>query len=155
VKRAPIVFAVAVLLGAVGLAIAGSAAAAPVGGGFQQMDIDPDDVSIDIALEPDGDAAWTIEYRVRLATDEETDAFAELRADIENDTAAYTSRFAERMDASASTAVSATGREMSVSNVTVTAERRELPRTYGVITYRFEWTNFAAVDGDRVGPATR
>jgi hypothetical protein len=39
---------------------------------------------------------------------------------------------------------------MTVSNATVTAERRELPQAYGVLTYRFEWTNFAAVDGDRL-----
>ena len=150
VSRAPTVLVVAVLLGAVGLAVAGGAAAAPVDGGIPQMDVDPDDVSIDVALEPDGDAAWTVEYRVRLGTDEEERAFEELRADVENDTEAYTSRFRERMASTAATAEEATGRNMTVSNATVTAERRELPQSYGVLTYRFEWTNFAAVDGDRL-----
>ena len=149
-QRALTVFAVAALLGVVGLVIAGGAAAAPLDGEVSQMDVDPDDVSIAVALAPDGDAVWTVEYRVRLATDEEKDAFAELRTDVENDTAAYASRFTERMNATASTAETATGREMSVSNATVTAQRRELPRAYGVVTYRFEWANFAAVDGDRL-----
>jgi hypothetical protein len=54
------------------------------------------------------------------------------------------------MASTAATAESATGRNMTVSNATVTAERRELPQAYGVLTYRFEWTNFAAVDGDRL-----
>ena len=51
------------------------------GGGFAQMDIDPDDVLIEAAVEPDGAAVWTIEYRVRLTTDEDEQAFAELAAD--------------------------------------------------------------------------
>ncbi|MDX1747217.1 MAG: hypothetical protein R3324_14875, partial [Halobacteriales archaeon] len=35
-------------------------------------------------------------------------------------------------------------------NVTVSAERRQLPQEYGVISYRFEWVGFAAVEGDRI-----
>jgi hypothetical protein len=150
VQRASVLLVVIALLGAVGLALAGSAGAAPFDGGFEQMDVEPDDVSIAVAVEPDGDAAWTVEYRIQLATDEEEQAFEELRADVENDTEAYTSRFRERMASTATTAESATGRNMTVSNATVTAERRELPQTYGVLTYRFEWTNFAEVDGDRL-----
>ncbi|GAA0554348.1 hypothetical protein ABNG02_10630 [Halorubrum ejinorense] len=149
-KRASVLLVVVALLGAVGFALAGSAGAVPFDGGFEQMDVEPDDVSIAVAVEPDGDAEWTVEYRIQLATDEEGQAFEELRADVENDTEAYTSRFRERMASTAATAESATGRNMTVSNATVTAERRELPQTYGVLTYRFEWTNFAEVDGERL-----
>ena len=150
-QRAPILLAAFALLGAVGLALgAGAAGAVPFEGGFAQTDVEPDDVSIAAAVRPDGDAEWTVEYRIRLATDEEERAFEQLRADVENDTEAYTSRFRERMVSTAETAESATGRNMTVSNATVTAERRELPQAYGVLTYRFEWTNFAAVDGDRL-----
>jgi uncharacterized membrane protein len=151
VQRAYGLLAVLALLGAVGLALgAGGAGAVPFEGGFAQMDVEPDDVSLEVDVRPDGDAEWTVEYRIRLATDEEERAFEQLRADVENDTEAYTSRFRERMASTASTAESATGRNMTVSNATVTAERRELPQAYGVLTYRFEWTNFAAVDGDRL-----
>ena len=150
-QRAPILLAVLALFGAVGLALgAGGAGAVPFEGGFAQMDVEPDDVSLEVAVQPDGDAEWTVEYRVRLATDEEERAFEQLRADVENDTEAYTSRFRDRMASTAATAESTTGRNMTVSNATVTAERRELPQAYGVLTYRFEWTNFAAVDGDRL-----
>ncbi|WP_049932830.1 helix-turn-helix transcriptional regulator [Halorubrum ezzemoulense] len=150
-KRAPVLLAVVALLGAVGLALAaGGAGAVPFEGGFAQMDVEPDDVSMAVAVQPDGDAQWTVEYRIRLGTDEEERAFEQLRADVENDTDAYTARFRDRMASTAATAESATGRNMTVSNATVTAERRELPQAYGVLTYRFEWTNFAAVDGDRL-----
>ena len=150
-QRAPILLAVLALLGAVGLALgAGGAGAVPFEGGFAQMDVEPDDVSMEVAVQPDGDAQWTVEYRIRLGTDEEEQAFEQLRADVGNDTEAYTTRFRDRMVSTAETAESATGRNMTVSNATVTAERRELPQAYGVLTYRFEWTNFAAVDGDRL-----
>ena len=150
-QQAPILLAVLALLGAVGLALgAGGAGAVPFEGGLAQMDVEPDDVSLEVDVRPDGDAEWTVEYRVRLATDEEERAFEGLRADVENDTEAYTTRFRDRMASTAETAESATGRNMTVSNATVTAERRELPQAYGVLTYRFEWTNFAAVDGDRL-----
>ncbi|MGM0448378.1 MAG: helix-turn-helix transcriptional regulator [Methanobacteriota archaeon] len=150
-QRAPILLAVVALLGAVGLALgAGGAGAVPFEGGFSQMDVEPDDVSMEVDVRPDGDAQWTVEYRIRLGTDEEEQAFEQLRADVENDTEAYTTRFRDRMVSTAETAESTTGRNMTVSNATVTAERRELPQAYGVLTYRFEWTNFAAVDGDRL-----
>ena len=150
-QRAKSLLVVVALLGAVGLAFgAGGAGAVPFEGGFAQMDVEPDDVSLEVAVGPDGDAEWTVEYRIRLGTDEEERAFEQLRADVENDTEAYTSRFRDRMASTAATAESTTGRNMTVSNATVTAERRELPQAYGVLTYRFEWTNFAAVDGERL-----
>jgi len=39
---------------------------------------------------------------------------------------------------------------MSVENVTVETETRQLPREYGIVTYRFTWTGFATVSGDRI-----
>lgn len=143
---------VAVLVAGVGLASTGAAqsGAGVPAGGFEQMDVDPDDILIEVAVEPDGDAVWETQYRIRLASDDEEQAFEDLRADVESDPAAYTGRFGDRMSSTAAVAENATGREMAVTNTTVTAERRELPQSYGVLTYRFEWRNFAAVDGDRL-----
>ncbi|OYR85083.1 hypothetical protein DJ72_04575, partial [Halorubrum distributum] len=108
-QRAPIFLAVLALLGAVGLALgAGGAGAVPFDGGFAQMDVEPDDVSMEVDVRPDGDAQWTVEYRIRLATDEEEQAFEQLRADVENDTEAYTTRFRDRMVSTAETAESTT-----------------------------------------------
>ncbi|WP_435093739.1 helix-turn-helix transcriptional regulator [Halorubrum sp. N11] len=142
----------AAFIAGAGLASTGAAqsGAGVPAGGFEQMDVAPDDVLIEATVEPDGDAVWVTQYRVRLANDDEEQAFEDLRADVESDPNAYTGRFAERMRATAGAAENATGREMNVTNVTVTAERRELPQSYGVLTYRFEWRNFAATDGDRL-----
>ncbi|MFO8114975.1 MAG: hypothetical protein R6U01_06365 [Halorubrum sp.] len=144
-----VVVAVVAGAGFASMGAAQSGAGLPAGG-FEQTDVNPDDVLIEVSVEPDGDAVWETEYRVRLASDDEEQAFEDLRADVESDPDAYTGRFGDRMRATADTAENATGRDMNVSNVTVTAERRELPQSYGVITYRFEWSNFAAVDDDRI-----
>jgi len=152
VQRTVLLLVVVAVVASAGLASVGAAqsgAGLPTGG-FDQMDVSPDDILIEVNVEPDGDAVWETQYRVRLASDDEEQAFEELRADVESNPDAYTRRFGERMRATADTAENATGREMNVSNVTVTAEQRELPQSYGVLTYRFEWSNFAAVDGDRL-----
>lgn len=151
VQRTVLLLVVA-LVASAGLASVGAAqsGAGLPPGGFDQMDVSPDDVLIEVNVEPDGDAVWETQYRVRLASDDERQAFEELRADVESNPDAYTSRFGERMRTTATAAENATGREMNVTNVTVTAERRELPQSYGVLTYRFEWSNFAAVEDDRL-----
>jgi hypothetical protein len=152
VQRTVLVLLVVAIVAGAGFASLGAAqgGAGLPAGGFDQMDVAPDDVLIEATVQPDGDAVWETQYRVRLATDDEEQAFEELRADVESNQSAYTDRFGERMRATADAAENATGREMTVTNVTVTAERSELPQTYGVLTYRFEWSNFAAVDGDRL-----
>ena len=148
--------AAAVLLvasGATAMAAADGSASGDAGfptDGFEQMDVDPDDVLIEVSVDSNGDAVWEIQYRIRLATDDEEQAFEELRNDIDADPEAYTDRFRERMVATADAAETATGREMEVTETTVSAERRELPQSYGVVTYRFHWSGFAAVDGDRI-----
>jgi hypothetical protein len=141
---------VAVVLVACCLLSGGTAAATNPGAEFRQENVDPDDVLLSVELEPDGDAVWTIEYRVELTTEEEQQAFDELQADVENDPDSFTGQFRNRMAATTADAASATGREMAVENVSVTASQRELPRQTGVLAYSFRWTNFAATDGDRL-----
>ena len=111
-------------------------------------EIDPDSVVIDIHVDESGDAIWQIEYRMRLDGESERAAFDDLREDIESDPSAYESRYEERMERSAESASNATGREMSIDSVEVTAETVEIPEEYGLVVYRFEWSNFAAPDGD-------
>jgi hypothetical protein len=129
--------------------------AAPVSGvssgsALAQQGIDTDDVLMSIAVEEDGDAVWEIEYRTRLETDDDERAFAELQSGVESDPDAYAGRFRDRMNGTAGAAENATGREMAITEITVSAENRTLPQEYGVLTYRFRWSNFAAVDGDRL-----
>lgn len=151
VKRTTALLVVACCLAA-GLLVGASTGVAGVAGDpfAQQEEIDPDDVLITADVDAEGDAVWTIEYRVRLSTDDEEQAFEEFRTDLEANPGAYTDRFRERMETTVGEASNATGREMSVSNVTVTADRREIPQEYGVVTYRFRWGGFATVDDGRI-----
>jgi len=110
----------------------------------------PDSVVLDVELEPDGNASWRVAYRYRLADNESEAAFESLRADVRNDTERYEERFADRMRLTLRDAENTTGREMSLLNVTVSTKRVQLPQEYGVVVYRFEWTAFADVEGDRV-----
>ena len=143
-------FACGLLVSIGAAAFIGGAAGATDASAFAQQDIDPDDILLSIAVEDDGDAAWVIEYRTRLDTDEEEAAFEDLRSDINADPVPYAERFEERMDATAAAASDSTGREMAIEGMTVSAEKRELPREYGVVTYSFRWSNFAAIEGDRL-----
>jgi hypothetical protein len=129
-----------------GLAAASTGAAAPT----LQEDINPDDVVMEVDVEEDGDAAWRIEYRMRLDTDQDEQAFENLSNDIDSDPGPYVERFHNRMNATADSAANATGREMAITNVSVSATREELPQERGVVTFTFRWSNFAATDGDRL-----
>jgi uncharacterized membrane protein len=91
-----------------------------------------------------------VEYRVRLDDDNATAAFTSVQADIERNASEYTQDFAMGMRRTVRTATNRTGREMALENVTVTATNETLPQLYGVVTYEFRWTNFAATDGNRL-----
>ncbi|MEF8807986.1 DUF7345 domain-containing protein [Natronomonas sp.] len=139
--------ALVVLVGTVaGTGVTAGSSSAPA----LQEDINPDDVLMEVAVEEDGDAAWRIEYRMELDTDEDEQAFEDLQSDIESDPDPYVDRFHNRMNATADSAANATGREMAITDVFVSATREELPQERGVVTFTFRWSNFAATDGDRL-----
>ena len=142
---------VAVLL-ATSLLLAGSSAGAAQDAGVvpQTGDVGPDGVVLRVDIAPDGTAAWTLEYRIRLDDANSTAAFGSLQADIRENRTVFRERFAARMTRTVDAAASETGREMTLRNVSVSAERRQLPQTYGVVSYSFEWTKFARVDGGRL-----
>jgi hypothetical protein len=153
-RRVAIVFvAVALLVG--GAASGGVRATDHASGGFGATQlgdagIEPDGVLLGVDLRADGSARWTVEYRVRLNDENTTAAFESLRTDIAANETAYTATFGERMRATARAAENTTGREMGVRNVTIDTARQQLPREYGVVTYGFEWTGFAATSGDEL-----
>ncbi len=146
--RAPRVAAIALLAAVLlaGVGATGTATSAQTVDTIAGTQVDPDDVSLTVGLREDGSAAWTIEYRVRLDDDNTTQAFESLRDDIEANDTQYVSEFRGRMVATADTAENATGREMEIRNVSIEANRQELPQEYGVLTYSFVWTNFAVVE---------
>jgi hypothetical protein len=121
-------------------------------GGAQpfQSAVDPDVVVLRAAVDEGGTAAWTVEFRVRLDDENASGAFESVQDDVEANASAFTSQFATGMARTVASAENTTGREMALSNVTVTATREQLPQEYGVLTYRFAWTDFAASDGERL-----
>jgi hypothetical protein len=117
---------------------------------LNQQQVDADAVFLSVDLQSDGDAQWRVEYRVRLDDENTTAAFEDLQQDVEANRSTYTARFEDRMTNTVDDAAAATGREMAVRNVSVSTTTRQLPETYGVLVYTFEWTNFAVADGDRL-----
>lgn len=116
----------------------------------QESSVDPDSVLLRANLQPDGSADWTVEYRIRIDDANTSDAFDSLQADIQANESAFESRFADRMRPTVNAAENATGRSMAIESVAVATSRQTLGQEYGVITYTFEWTGFAVVDGSRI-----
>lgn len=141
--------AVIVLLLVLSLPLASTGAASP-DSVFGVQSVDPDQVILRVDLQPNGDAEWRIEYRVRLETENETQAFEDLQADVEENESAYLSDFTERIGGTVNTAENSTGREMAAENFDVSTRITQLPQEYGVLTYTFTWTNFAQTDGDEI-----
>ncbi|MFB6113701.1 MAG: DUF4897 domain-containing protein [Halodesulfurarchaeum sp.] len=120
-----------------------------------QTSVDPDRVIMTADVHPNGTASWQIEYLVRLETENETAAFEDLMRDVSNNSSEYVDRFANRMNATVADAEETTGRQMDARQYSVSAHIRTLGNRYGVLTYRFTWVGFAAVDGEtlRMGDA--
>ena len=120
-----------------------------------QDEVDTDRIRIDIALQTDGSASWTIEFWSVLDDDDSTAAFDSLADDIASDPDSYTADFSDRIDDTVDTASQSTNREMSADAFSVETDRQSLGREYGIVRYTFEWTGFAQVDGEtlRAGDA--
>jgi hypothetical protein len=128
----------------------GFADASAGGAAIPATQIEADQVVVGVRLHPNGTATWSAAYRIRLRTENDTAAFEGLRADVEANGTRYASRFAAGIEGTVADAENRTGREMNATGFAVRTDRRQLPREYGVVTYRFRWEGFAAVDGDRI-----
>lgn len=128
----------------------GGASVSDVTQQVESPQVERDSTLLRVDLRADGSAVWTVSHRTRLDDPNETVAFENLARDIQADPTNYTARFARRMGATAAAAANATGREMRIENLTVTAETTALPAQYGILSYRFEWIGFARVDGNRL-----
>lgn len=118
-----------------------------------QQSIDADEVRLGIDIREDGSAVWTVEYRVELTTENETAAFESLQSDIAANRSAYVERFATRIEATVVEADNGTDREMTARDFNVTTDVQPLPNPrapFGVVSYRFEWDGFAAVEDGRL-----
>lgn len=116
----------------------------------QDAQVDPDSVLLRATLQTDGTANWEVEYRIRLDDANATEAFESLQADIRANRSEFEAQFADRMRPTVNAGENATGRDMTIRDVSVTTSRQTLGQEYGVVTYAFEWTGFAVADGSRI-----
>lgn len=136
--------------GGTAVGVADASTTQPEGFAAAQEAVDADRVLLRATVDESGDASWRVEYRVRLDTEDREASFSDLETDVAENESDYAARFEDRMTATAATAENATGREMTVGNTTVTTAREEFPEETGLLVYEFEWTGFAAAEGDRL-----
>jgi hypothetical protein len=124
--------------------LAGPALAAPATTAGTQ------DAAIDVHLDDDGDARWTVSVRHTLDSPNETAAFRRLGDTFESEglrgelSVALFEELADR-------AAERTGRDMTLENRNREAViRNRSNRSVGVLSLRFRWTEFAPTDGQRV-----
>jgi DNA-binding MarR family transcriptional regulator len=98
-----------------------------------------------ISLQEDGSAAWKVEYRTPLVTDDDLNEFTNYSRDLNS---VYIPELRDLMQRSASQAALGTGRPMEVKDFTGNAYVQTSPTgKFGLVTYTFTWTNFAETDG--------
>lgn len=97
-----------------------------------------------VSLDSDGDAGVVIEKYVRLQNETDEERFSEATQypyQIENSYESSTQELVENADEQ-------TTRRMEWSGGKLTIETVEIPRKWGVVKYRFNWTSFADSSND-------
>lgn len=103
-----------------------------------------------ITVHENGSATWAVSIRTRLASDEAVREYEAFQDRFRENTSRYLGPFQRRIRDVVARAGNATGREMQAVNVSATTSIQELPRRWGLVTYRFTWTGFAQTNGDRL-----
>ena len=111
---------------------------------------DPDNTVTRIELQPGGSATWAVTFRTRLATDEDVAEYERFQGSFRADTGRYLDPFEERMRGVVDRANDSHDREMRATAFDATTTIQEVPRRWGVVTFRFSWAGFAATEEGRV-----
>ena len=106
----------------------------------------PDDPALVVDLDADGDATVTLVSTYDLESDDEREAFEDLREDGDA-REKIANRFADRMASIAADAAAATDRDMSVSDGSVEVR---VDGDRGIVAVSVHWSGLAALDGDRL-----
>jgi hypothetical protein len=105
-----------------------------------------DGIAVRIRIYPNGTARWQVDYRYRLADAAADRAFERVSRNVT--AGPFTELFAS---SALPRAEAQTDREMGIEADGVTTNRSYPAGRYGVVSYRFRWTNFAARrSGDRL-----
>ncbi len=103
-----------------------------------------------IDLQANGTGTWTIQFRTRLATDEEETQYRRFQESFRNNTTRYLAPFRERMTGVVANVDGDTAREMRATDFRAETTIQEVPRRWGVVRYEFTWGGFASVENERV-----
>lgn len=103
-----------------------------------------------IEVHEDGSATWVLQIRTRLETDEDVEEYRRFQEYFRNNSSQYLGSFSESIRNVVANAETTTGREMAAEDFTAATNIQTVPRQWGVVTYRFTWTNFADSDGDQL-----
>lgn len=134
----------AALVSVVAIALAGGLALS-VAGGTAAIE-EPSDGYFLVELDADGDAAVEYTNHTDLNDDDQREWYEAVRDDAEAQASVAERRRGE-MQFVTDRANEEVDREIRVGEVSV---ETETDGDVGIVTYRFEWENLAAVDGDRV-----
>jgi uncharacterized membrane protein len=138
----------------VGPAVGGAVAPAPTGGSAagadatqltSQQSLAPDNETLRIGLQSDGNARWTIRSNYSLATDADERAFRALAADYTDGN--YGAGRVAAFRTASQRASEATGRSMVIRNVKRSAN---VTNGTGQLVLQFTWTNFSRQSGERL-----
>ncbi|WP_336001703.1 helix-turn-helix transcriptional regulator [Halorientalis halophila] len=145
----------AILVAACLLGVGSATATKAQTAGTDNESLSADSTLIRVDTAADGDATWEIQYQYYLTEAGEEEAFASYRQDVEENRSTYTDDFGADLRPTVRAAENETGREMALSNVTVTVRRQRLAQPTGIVTYSFGWSAFAGTDGStlRIGDA--
>jgi hypothetical protein len=111
---------------------------------------EPDNTVTRIALQPNGDAIWTIRFRTRLATADEVDDYETFQDGFAANTSRYLDPFADRMTGVVDGATDQYDREMRAVDFEASTTIQEVPRRWGVVSFQFRWEGFAAETGNEL-----
>lgn len=99
-------------------------------------------ITYTISLAEDGSAIWNMEYRTPLLSDGDMASFQNYSSQIQG---TYLPEYSDLMKRSAAEASIATGRPVTVGNLTADAAVQSAPTgSYGVVQYRCRWEGFAS-----------
>lgn len=103
-----------------------------------------------IQVYENGSARWTVRIRTRLETEQDVEEYRAFQARFRNNTSRFLDPFGERIRRVVANAAETTGRETAATDFRAATAVQEVPRRWGVVTYEFTWSGFAATREDAV-----
>ncbi|WP_254532358.1 helix-turn-helix transcriptional regulator [Natrinema gelatinilyticum] len=112
---------------------------------------DADRIYVDFFITENGTALVTVDYRFHLDDGNRTaEEWEGLRSDIQSNPERYVSGERSKWNETLVKGENRTGRDMNLSNVSITTEENSAPRAIGHAKVTFRWSSFALVELNRI-----